>query len=165
MYQLKSKEVENIRNKILQEDQHGICPICLKVPKRPCLDHHHTKKIKGTGQIRGVLCSTCNVFIGKSENNCMRYGISQKELPDILRATAAYLEKEQYPLMHPSEAPQPKIVAKSNFKKLMKLVEAKYPKRKKIKYVTNKKDKPRQKLNQKLLKLYKEFDLEPKFYQ
>jgi len=134
--QLKGKDIPELRDKILKE-QGGICPICRREPKRACLDHEHKKKIKGTGQIRGVLCSTCNVFIGKSENNCMRYGISQKDLPMILRNTADYLEKEQYPFIHPSDKePEPKL-KKQCYNNLKKVYSGKakfpdYPKSKKL---------------------------------
>ena len=154
MKQLKSKDIPELREKILKEDQNGLCPICNQEPKRPCLDHEHKKKIKGTGQIRGVLCSTCNVFIGKSENNCMRYGISQKDLPSILRNTADYLEKDQYPYIHPSEAPKKKILSKNCFKRLARDYINKYPKRKRLVYPKSKH------LTKDLEKKFKMFDIE-----
>lgn len=167
--QLKGKDIAPLRDKILQEDQDGKCLICGKKPKRPCLDHSHIKKIKGTGKIRGVLCSTCNVFIGKSENNCMRYGISQNDLPDILRATAKYLEKEHYPFIHPVEAPKAPIIQKSSYNKLLKeLKKIKYKNkipvyRVQINKIT-KKEKAVQKLTKPLKKLYDLVNLEPTFY-
>jgi len=84
------------------------------------LDHHHIKRIKGTGLIRGVLCSACNIFIAKSENNAMRYGVSKNQLPDRLRAFANYLEKKQYPFMHPSEAPPIPKLMKASYNQLKK---------------------------------------------
>jgi hypothetical protein len=95
MKQLTAKEIPQLREEILKL-QSGVCPICEhEIDGDACLDHHHVKKVKGTGQIRGVLCRKCNVFIAKSENNCVRYGIDQSELPRILRNTAKYLEKTQ----------------------------------------------------------------------
>lgn len=112
--QLKHKDVAKLRESILYDQQEGVCCICGRVPKIACLDHSHTKRTKGTGLIRGVLCSTCNVFIAKSENNCVRYAIELKDLPKILRATADYLEQEHYPYIHPSEAPkEPKLTKRS----------------------------------------------------
>ena len=70
MTQLKQKDLPTIREQLLRE-QNGICPICKRVITDPCVDHHHKKWIKGTGLIRGVLCRSCNVFIAKSENNCI----------------------------------------------------------------------------------------------
>ena len=64
--QLKGSEVPALRAKLLEE-QGGICPICHNVPKTACLDHEHTKKIKGSGQVRGTICLLCNVFLGKIE--------------------------------------------------------------------------------------------------
>ena len=52
--QLKHKEVAEVRETILVQ-QGGVCMVCGVVPKTPCLDHSHTKRVKGTGLIRGVL--------------------------------------------------------------------------------------------------------------
>jgi len=42
--------------------QHGVCKICLKIAPngRLYVDHDHQ-----TGMIRGLLCATCNTFIGR----------------------------------------------------------------------------------------------------
>ncbi len=119
MRQLKSSDVPKLR-KFLLKKQDDKCPICSKEIKDACLDHSHIKRIKGTGLIRGVLCRTCNVFIAKSENNCTRYGIKQVDLPTILRACAAYLERKHLPYIHPSEAPKPPKLMKSSYNKLCK---------------------------------------------
>ena len=151
--QLKGKDIPELRKNILNK-QAGLCPICLEQPKTPCLDHHHKKKIKGTGRIRGVLCLTCNVYLGKLENNCMRCGISQKELPEILRRCALYLEKEQYPYYHPSEAPKKPKLSIRCFNKLKKEFINKFPKRKPIEYPKSKH------LTKQLEKLFNEFNIE-----
>ncbi len=157
--QLKSKDIPGLREKILWDYQDGICPICEKAVKDPCLDHHHVKRIGGTGLIRGVLCRTCNSFIAKAENNCVRFNISRQELPDILRATADYLEAEQYPYLHPSEAPKPKKLMKSSYNKLKKAykglpVRSPFP------------NFPKSgKLIKPLENLYKFYDIEPEFYK
>jgi hypothetical protein len=52
--QLKVSDVPKIREKLLKE-QNYTCPICFQKITDPCLDHHHKKRIKGTGLIRGVL--------------------------------------------------------------------------------------------------------------
>jgi len=72
-------------------------------PKRPVLDHSHIKRIKGTGRIRGTLCSSCNVYLAKIENNATRYGIKQTVIPLVLRNIADYLELPVTPYIHPSE--------------------------------------------------------------
>ena len=154
--QLKQSDVSGLREKLLHL-QGGICPICEKAIDSPCLDHHHIKRIKGSGQIRGVLCRTCNVFIAKSENNCVRYGIGSEHLPRILRNTADYLEAPQHSYIHPSEAPKPKQLKKSSYNALSKIVLASgrkippYPRSKKI--------------TAPLQLLFVQYDIEPEFYK
>lgn len=155
MKQLKQSEIKYYRSLILEEYQQGKCAICGNIPSNPCLDHHHTKKIGGTGQIRGVLCSNCNIFLAKSENNCKRYGISQKQLPEILRAMANYLEQDQYDIIHPSEL-KPKRLMKSSYNELKK---AHTGKKKFPEY-------PRSgKLTKPLERLFEAYGIEPKFYK
>lgn len=120
--QLKSSDVSKLRKFILKK-QGGKCAICKNETDDPCLDHSHTKRTKGTGLIRGVLCRKCNVFIAKSENNCVRYGIDQKDLPTILRSCADYLERKHLPYIHPSEKPKDPKLMKSSYNKLKKALE------------------------------------------
>ena len=40
--------------------QNGLCAICGVVPDRPCVDHDHT-----SGVVRGILCDSCNIGLGK----------------------------------------------------------------------------------------------------
>jgi len=88
--------------------------------KNPAWTTTHKKRVKGTGLIRGVLCNSCNVFIAKSENNAIRYGVTNIQLPERLRAFADYLEKRQYPFMHPDEAPPIPKLMKSSYNELKK---------------------------------------------
>ena len=162
MRQLKHSEIAAYRAYLLRK-QKGRCLICKKKTDRPCLDHHHKRKVKGTGQIRGVLCSNCNVFLAKIENNATRYAISQKDLPKILRSVAHYLEMPQLPYIHPSEAPKPKILKKSSFNKLIKEMKRndyskKFPEYRVVK------NKNKQKLTKPLERLFIQFDIEPEFY-
>ena len=156
--QLKHKDIPEVRSNILVQ-QGGVCLVCGVEPQRPCLDHSHVKRVKGTGLIRGVLCSSCNVFIAKSENNCMRYGFAQSELPDILRAMANYLEKDHYPLIHPSEAPKPKKLKKQSYNKLVKEMKRNDYSKKIPEYPKSRK------LTVGLKKLYILFDMEPEYYK
>ena len=112
--------------------QNNICPICKRELVKPVLDHHHTKRIKGTGKCRGVLCATCNVFLGKIENNCVRYCIPRENLPDILRAVAILLEKKQTPYIHPNERPKAKRIGKRDFNRIIKYYFQMFPGRKKL---------------------------------
>lgn len=44
-------------------DQNGACAICLATDKRLCVDHCHR-----TSKVRGLLCVTCNVWLGVLED-------------------------------------------------------------------------------------------------
>ncbi len=151
--QLKNKDIPDLRLKILKE-QKGICPICNKLIIKPALDHEHKKKLKGTGQIRGVICLMCNIYLSRLENGSVRYGIPKDDIPFVLRNSADYLEKEQYPFLHPSEKkPEPKL-SKNCFNKLAKLYKLKYPKRKPLEYPKSKK------LTKKLKKIFNQMNIE-----
>ncbi len=153
--QLRQKAIQHIKDSLLQKQENS-CAICKQPPKRPVLDHDHTKRIKGTSYCRGVLCSNCNVFLAKAENNATRYGIPQQELPAILKKMAAYIAADQTKLIHPSEAPKPKLLKKSSYNKLKKVYEgrAKFP------------PYPRSKrLTKDLERLFCKHELEPEFYK
>jgi hypothetical protein len=60
--------------------QGGACAICHNVTGRTLhLDHDHK-----TNAVRGLLCESCNLAIGKLRDN-----------PDVIRRAAEYLEKQQ----------------------------------------------------------------------
>jgi len=163
MKQLNQKDIKIYRNRILK-DQNGLCAICKQPPKRPTLDHHHIKRIKGTGLVRGVLDSNMNVFLAKIENNASRYGIKKEDLPTILRNVADYLEKDPYPYIHPSEKPKQKIITKQSFNKLIKkMKKSGYNKKYPVYRTTNNKNK--QTLTIPLKKLFDNFNIEPEFYK
>ena len=155
--QLKNKDLKDIREQILEE-QKGICPICKKPVNKPVLDHHHKKKVGGTGLVRGVICSSCNVFIAKIENNMKRYCIQPDEISDVLRNVADYLEKEQYPFIHPTEAPKKPKLKKSSYNKLRKIHLSKERKAKLPPYPKS------GNITKALLKFYNRYDLDPEFY-
>ena len=152
--QLKTNEVAELRKTILLQ-QNGLCPICSELITDAVLDHSHKKRIGGSGKIRGVLCRMCNVFLAKAENNCTRYGIGQKNLPRVLRAIAAYLEKPHLPYIHPSERTKPSKLQKSSYNRLKKVYKgkAKFPEYPKSGQITIK-----------LKELYTQYEIEPEFY-
>lgn len=134
--QLKYKDLPIIRDELYKK-QKGICPICNRKIEidNAVVDHHHKKKVKGTGLLRGVLCRNCNVFLGKIENNCVRFGISQTLLPAVLSNIVSYLLKSHLPYIHPSEHPKLKKESYQALKKAMKGKGKKipcYPKNKRI---------------------------------
>ena len=145
-----------LRERLLKE-QDGICLICKRVVKNPVLDHHHIKRVKGSGLIRGVICSLCNVFLGKIENNCSRYKIDQDELPTMLRSIADYLEKKDLPYLHPSEVPKEPKLKKSSYNRLKK--EASQYQKWNIPYPKS------GKLTKKLEALFIKYNIEPEFYK
>jgi len=61
----------------LKIQQGGVCAICGKIPPRWQVDHDHATEI-----VRGLLCISCNLFLGKYEQHRARLGI-----------VAAYLER------------------------------------------------------------------------
>ena len=137
LIQLKSKEVKELRDKILQE-QNGICPLCKMLIKEgeEALDHQHKTKAEnigesGAGLIRGVLCRNCNVAEGRILHQYKRAGVYLKNFPDFLRNLADYLEEDNQHFVHPSEAPKAPRLGKNAFKQLQKLYKEKYPRRKK----------------------------------
>lgn len=162
MKQLKTKDIPKLRKHLLKKQKY-ICPICNKKIKKEdaVLDHHHKKKIGGTGKIRAVLCRTCNVFIAKIENNCKRYKITNEELPFVLENVKKYLTKTQLPYIHPSEAPQKKVLKKTSYNKLQKAYtgSAKFP------LYRTKGNRNIQILTKQLEKLFIKYGIEPEFYK
>lgn len=66
----------------MYRSQNGVCAICsgLNVAgRRLAVDHNHK-----TGQIRGLLCNTCNTSLGTA-----------KESVELLRSIIAYLERHE----------------------------------------------------------------------
>lgn len=72
------------------------CPILGHSDFIPVVDHDHK-----TGRIRGVVSSEGNALAGKIENFFRSRCVNGRwDLPEVLRAIAYYLEREQGPL-HP----------------------------------------------------------------
>ena len=111
-----------------------ICPICKKKIINPVVDHEHKKKVKGTGRVRDTICSNCNVFIAKVENNCKRYGTSIEELPEVLKNISEYFTTQQYNIIHYTEKDGKPILSKTLANKIIKWWDVLYPGKKKLKY-------------------------------
>lgn len=160
--QLKAKDISDIRDMILHQDQDGCCALCTKPIHEKSgvsLDHQHRTQSSeigenGGGLIRGVLCRGCNVFEGKIWNNSKRFGLHD-DLSGWLRALADYLDKENYHYIHPSEEPKVPKLSKRYYNKLKKEYglsgkRAKFP------------EFPKSgKLTVKLAKLFEEFEISP----
>ena len=160
--QLKTCDISIYRTKIAKEQDHkcAICNCDIKDKQGVSLDHQHkTKKEKigvcGAGLIRGVLCRNCNVFEGKIWNNSKRYG-KFNDLPNFLRALANYLEKENYPYIHPNEAPKPLKISKRQYNKLVKVYSQQTKLKAKLPVFPGKR-----KPSKKLLKLFERFKVCP----
>jgi len=149
---LSHKDLKILREELIIQ-QNNICPICLKELKDPVLDHEHRKKLGGSGKIRKVLCRSCNIYLGKIENNSKRFGFSLIFLPDILRNIANYLESDHLDIIHPSEKPSKPKLKKSSYNKLFKQVNGKYVM---PKYNGN--------FTKRLEKLFEKYEIEPEFY-
>lgn len=125
---LKSTEIAQLREEITAQ-QSGVCPLCGKPLSNPVLDHQHKLRKSqdigddGAGLVRGVLCRECNVLEGKIWNAMNRYLQPENKAARAawLRRYIQYLEKDQYPLVHPTERPEPIKVSKRQYNRLSKL--------------------------------------------
>ena len=127
-----STSVRLIRESFLKKS--CICPICNKEIVSPVLDHQHKKKVRGTGRIRNNICSNCNVFIAKTENNCTRFKIAQEELPEVLKNISDYFGAQQYNIVHYTDKESRPTLSKIQANKVLKYWEYLYPGKKKLKY-------------------------------
>ena len=127
-----STSVRLIRESLLKKS--CICPICNKEIVSPVLDHQHKKKVRGTGRIRNNICSNCNVFIAKTENNCTRFKIAQEELPEVLKNISEYFGAQQYNIIHYTDKESRPTLSKIQANKVLKYWEYLYPGKKKLLY-------------------------------
>ena len=77
----------------IERFQQGVCALCGRRERRPnqrlATDHAHKD-----GLIRGLLCSQCNVLLGKLENAFVRLGMHKEEgvsLLSVVRKIHEYL--------------------------------------------------------------------------
>ena len=127
-----STSVRLIRESFLKKS--CICPICNKEINNPVVDHQHKKKVRGTGRIRNNICSNCNVFIAKTENNCTRFKIAQEELPEVLKNISEYFGAQQYNIIHYTDKESRPTLSKIQANKVLKYWEYLYPGKKKLLY-------------------------------
>ena len=127
-----STSVRLIRESFLKKS--CICPICNKEINNPVVDHQHKKKVRGTGRIRNNICSNCNVFIAKTENNCTRFKIAQEELPEVLKNISEYFGAQQYNIIHYTDKESRPTLSKIQANKVLKYWEYLYPRKKKLLY-------------------------------
>ncbi len=128
IWQARSKAIKPLRDAYELRQKHR-CALCDRPLNNPTLDHEHIKKVKGTGLIRNVLCSQCNTFLARIENNAARHSLSVEELPDILRRTAEHLEQTRN-VIHPTEIPPRKKVGTREWNRVRKYYFEVFPKRK-----------------------------------
>ena len=105
--------------------------LCNKEIDNPVVDHQHKKKVRGTGRIRNNICSNCNVFIAKTENNCTRFKIAQEELPEVLKNISEYFGAQQYNIIHYTDKESRPTLSKTLAYKVLKYWEYLYPGKKK----------------------------------
>ena len=153
-----STTVSMIRESLLSYSNR--CPICKEDIINPVVDHEHTKRIGGTGRIRNNICSNCNVFIAKAENNCNRFGIKLEKLPEVLKNISEYFTEQQYNIIHYTDKDSKPTLSKMLANKILKYWEFIYSsKKKKLKY-------PKSGIITKdwedAIKLYEEFEKNPK---
>ena len=90
----------------------GICPILLRKLTKSVVDHDHR-----TGEVRGVIDFNANNLLGVIERKYYSYCSGDpKDLPDVLRRIADFLERPPTGYLHPVGLKQ--LVAK--FKGLKK---------------------------------------------
>jgi hypothetical protein len=161
------KEQDQLRVKLI-EGQGGICPVSgvdITTGPTPHLDHDHE-----TGLCRAALAPAVNRAL--SQDAMRRFGLPYKDQPRILRAMADYLEQHTPTnYLHLSRKPKELIITETSYKTLGCMVMDNrgclpswwgYAWKKPSKRRRNKTH--GQKLTKQLAALYKEYDLEPKYY-
>ncbi len=81
-----------------KENEPRFCPLLNCENSNWVVDHCHN-----SGQVRGVVSSEGNVFLGRIEKAYKRLSKNAKgcSLPVVLRSMAMYLEKESTGILHP----------------------------------------------------------------
>lgn len=105
MRKLKQSDIKEYREAMLNE-QGGQCAFCHEDCVKPTLDHAHRDPHKD--KVRGVICNSCNVLLGKCENSAVRLGVGMDGLRKFawqiaFYATADYSDADWHPSKRKSE--------------------------------------------------------------
>lgn len=94
MEYIPQNQIKNYR----ESNTPNVCPISKVKSDNWVVDHDHQ-----TGQIRGVIDSEANVFLGAIENRYKRLSKGKKvtSLVDMLEGIVAYLNAKQTGILHP----------------------------------------------------------------
>lgn len=166
--QIKSSELRKLRERI-HTNQGGWCPLLrLHIDiENMVVDHQHSTKSEvvgdaGAGLIRGVIDFRANSFEGRAYGLYKRSGLVEMiSFSGLLRNLACYLDGDPLELdgsylIHPSEKPKMKKLQKASFNRLKRV----YLKKTRLKL-----DYPVSgKVTVKLKALFKDYNIEPKFY-
>ena len=127
---LKTKDIKTIKRMLLEKQGYR-CAICGKelTLENSVLDHQHKQRKSdkngenGNGQVRGVLCSDCNVSEGKIWNSTSRFQGARTPQDRInwLKKLIQYYEAGTYPFIHPTEKVPEKSISKRQYNKLKKV--------------------------------------------
>ena len=107
---LRPKDKTLLREKLLIEQEYN-CKICLKPLANEKNTNRHTDHSHKTKLVRGILCATCNITLGKIERN--GYGI------DWLIWAAEYLKNDDLDIIYPEKITGKRKTKKSEMKKLV----------------------------------------------
>jgi len=107
---LRPKDKNVLREKLLIEQNH-LCKVCSKPLQdekntNRHMDHNHSTKL-----VRGILCATCNMVLGKIE----RAGHSQQWLINL----AAYLDAGSHDIIYPEKITAKRKTKKDEMKRLI----------------------------------------------
>jgi len=166
---LKKSELKSFREKKLKENNFK-CEICGRTIdfSEAVVDHIHSSHKSLYPEtyklIRGVICSDCNILLGKIENQFLRSSKKYKEeieLENVLKKISIYIKKYKNKnnfkdqVVHPSEW-KPKKIKKSSFNKFKKIIKEKFNKN--VEYPKS------GKLTKQLEKLAKKINFEFEYY-
>lgn len=99
IYYLAQSRINDLKGNILKTKSK--CPITgEELAQSSHLDHDHR-----SGMVRGLISPLANLLLGKVEN-AMSFSTGEKNLPDILRKMADYLEKPKTNILHPKGCTQ-----------------------------------------------------------